>query len=80
MCQHSTEARVAEAFEVAWDTANTAIIEESRRILFDQPGRFDNVTVVDEDEHCWCHVRGGDNYVTVIIDLSPVPAGTGCAR
>lgn len=80
MRQHSTVARVAEVFQVAWDTANTAIIEESRRILADQPGRFDNVTVAGEDEHCWRHIRGGHKYVTVIIDLTPVPAGTGCAR
>jgi len=32
------------------------------------------------DEHVWRHTRRGDKYVTVIIDLSPVRAGTGPAR
>jgi len=32
------------------------------------------------DEHCWRHTRRGDNYVTVIIDLTPIRDGTGPAR
>src|SRR5699024_655970 len=42
--------------------------------------RFDNVTTIGVDEHVWRHTRGGDKYVTVIIDLTPLRAGTGPAR
>lgn len=83
VCQHLTVARVAEALGVAWGTANTAIIEEGPRMLIDQPDRpdrFDQVTVIGVDEHCWRHTRGSNKYVTVITDPTPVPADTGRAR
>jgi transposase len=32
------------------------------------------------DERGWRHTRRGDKFVTVIIDLTPVCAGTGPAR
>ncbi len=80
VCQHLTVARVAEGLAVAWDTANDAIIAEGRRVLIDDPSRFDQVTVLGVDEHCWRHTRAGDKFVTVIIDLTPVAAGTGPAR
>jgi transposase len=38
------------------------------------------VKVIGVDEHVWRHTRRGDKYVTVIIDLTPVRAGTGPAR
>src|SRR5947207_959674 len=44
------------------------------------PGRFDGVAVVGVDAHAWRHTRRGDKYVTVIIDLTAVRAGTGPAR
>ncbi len=65
---------------VAWETANDAIIAEGKRVLIDDPARFDGVTVLGVDEHCWPHTRGGDKFVTVIIDLIPVAQGTGPAR
>ena len=65
---------------MAWDTANDAIIAEGRRVLIDDPSRFDQVTVLGVDEHCWRHTRAGDKFVTVLIDLTPVAAGTGPAR
>src|SRR5512135_755494 len=80
VCQHLTVARVAEALGVSWNTANTAILEEGRRVLIDNPRRLDGVTVIGVDEHVWRHTRRGDQYVTVIIDLTPVRAGTGPAR
>jgi Transposase len=49
-------------------------------VLIDGPGRFDGVAVVGVDEHAWRHTRRGDKYVTVIIDLTAVRAGTGPAR
>lgn len=80
VCQHLTVARVAEALGVSWNTANTAVLDEGRRVLIDNPRRFDGVTVIGVDEHVWRHTRRGDQYVTVIIDLTPVRAGTGPAR
>ena len=79
-CQHLTVARVAEGLAVAWNTANDAVLAEGRRVLIDDPHRFDGVTVIGVDEHVWRHTRRGDKYVTVIIDLTPIRDGTGPAR
>jgi len=78
--QHLTVARVAEGLGVAWGTANDAVLAEGKRILIEDPGRFDGVKVIGVDEHVWRHTRRGDKYVTVIIDLTAVRAGTGPAR
>ncbi|GHD34445.1 ISL3 family transposase [Streptomyces galbus] len=78
--QHLTVARVAEGLGVAWNTANDAVLAEGKRLLIDDPTRFDGVKVVGVDEHVWRHTRRGDKYVTVIIDLTPVRDGTGPAR
>ena len=80
VCQHLTVARVAEGLGVSWNTANDAVLAEGRRVLIADPHRFDGVRVVGVDEHVWRHTRRGDKYVTVIIDLTPVRAGTGPAR
>ncbi len=80
VCQHLTVARLAEGLGVSWNTANAAVLDEGRRVLIDDPGRFDGVKVVGVDEHVWRHTRRGDKYVTVIIDLTPIRAGTGPAR
>ncbi|SDN99705.1 Transposase [Klenkia soli] len=80
MTQHLTVARVAEGLGVAWATANDAVLAEGRRVLIDDPSRFDGVTTLGVDEHVWRHTRRGDKYVTVIIDLTAVRAGTGPAR
>ena len=78
--QHLTVARIAEGLAVSWNTANDAVLAEGRRVLIDDPQRFDGVKVIGVDEHCWRHTRKGDKYVTVVIDLSPVRDGTGPAR
>jgi transposase len=78
--QHLTVARVAEGLGVAWNTANDAVLAEGKRVLIDDVGRFDGVTAIGVDEHVWRHTRRGDKYVTVIIDLTAVRAGTGPAR
>jgi transposase len=77
---HLTVARVAEGLAVAWNTANAAVLAEGKRLLIDEPHRFDGVQVVGVDEHVWRHTRRGDKYVTVIIDLTPIRDGTGPAR
>lgn len=78
--QHLTIARVAEALGVRWNTANDAVLAEGKRLLIDDPNRFDGVTAIGVDEHVWRRTRRGDKYVTVIIDLTPLRVGTGPAR
>lgn len=57
---HLTVARVAEGLGVAWNTANDAVLAEGRRVLIDDPHRFDGVAVLGVDEHAWRHTRHGD--------------------
>jgi transposase len=80
VCQHLSIARVAEGLAVSWNTANDAVLAEGKRVLIDDPGRFDGVKVIGVDEHVWRHTRRGDKYVTVIIDLTAIREGTGPAR
>lgn len=77
---HLTITRVTAGLGVAWHTANDAVLTEGKRTLISDPTRFDGVKVLGVDEHVWRHTRGGDEYVTVIIDLTPVPDGTGPSR
>ncbi len=78
--QHLTVARVAEGLAVAWNTANDAVLAEGKRVLINDEQRFHGVTAIGVDEHVWRHTRRGDKYVTVIIDLTGIRAGTGPAR
>ena len=78
--QHLTVARVAEGLGVSWNTANDAVLAEGKRVLIDDPARFDAVAVIGVDEHVWRHTRRGDKFVTVIIDLTGIRDGTGPAR
>ena len=78
--QHLSMSRIAEGLDVAWNTANDAVLAEGRRVLLSDPARFDGVEVIGVDEHCWRHTRRGEKYVTVIIDLTPTSDGTGPAR
>ena len=80
VCQHLTVARVADALGVSWNCANTAVLDEGRRVLISDPARFDGVSVLGVDEHVWRHTRHGDKYVTVIIDLTPIRDGSGPSR
>ncbi|OPZ55202.1 MAG: Transposase [bacterium ADurb.BinA028] len=77
---HLSMARVAAGLAVAWDTANTAVLAEGKRILINDEHRYDGVAVIGVDEHCWRHTRKGDKFVTVIIDLTPVRDRRGPAR
>lgn len=80
VCQHLTVARIAEGLSVTWNTANNAVLAEGKRVLIDDPHRFDGVKVIGVDEHVWRHTRHGDKYVTVIIDLTPIRNNTGPSR
>ncbi|PZS34412.1 MAG: ISL3 family transposase, partial [Pseudonocardiales bacterium] len=79
VCQHLSIARIAEGLGVSWGTANSAVLDEGRRVLINDPARFDGVKVIGVDEHAWRHTRRGDKFVTVIIDLTPVRDGVGPA-
>ena len=80
VCQHLSVARVAEGLAVAANTANDAVLAEGNRVLIADTTRFEGVAVIGVDEHVWRHTRKGDKYVTVVIDLTPIRAGTGPAR
>lgn len=73
-------ARVAANLGVAWNTASDAILAAGAELLIDSADRFDGVTTVGVDEHLWRHTRNGDNYLTVIIDLTPTRTRTGPSR
>ena len=51
VCQPLTVAWVAEGLAVSWNTANDAVLAEGKRVLIDDPGRFEEVHVVGVDEH-----------------------------
>ena len=61
--QHLTVARIADALAVVWSTANDAVLAEGKRVLINDPNRFDGVRVIGVDEHVWRHTRRGDKYV-----------------
>lgn len=64
MVQQLTVARIAEGLGIAWNTANAAVLAEGKRVLINDPTRFDGVEAVGVDEHVWRHTRRGDKYVT----------------
>jgi transposase len=78
----ATVAAVARELGRGWDTVNGIAVEATTRLLASDTTRLDGVAVIGVDEHRWAHTRhaAGDGYVTVIVDLTPVVAGTGRAR
>jgi transposase-like protein len=40
---HLSMARIAEALDVSWNTANQAVLAEGRRVLIADPARFEGV-------------------------------------
>jgi transposase len=77
---HTSIASVARLLGVSWDTANDAVASLGQQLLISDEHRFEGVTTIGVDEHCWRHTRKGDKYVTVIIDLSPLREHRGPAR
>jgi hypothetical protein len=55
--QHLTVARVAGGIGVSWNTVNSAVLAEGKRVLIGDPGPFDGVRVIGIDEHLWRHTR-----------------------
>jgi hypothetical protein len=81
VCQHLTVARLAEALVVSWTTANTADLAKGRRVLLDDPTRFDDVKVIGLYEHVWRHTRRGDKFprLTIAVRTGTMTADTGGA-
>jgi transposase len=73
---------VATALGLGWDTVNTLAADACRELVYGGGAHLDGVRVLGVDEHKWKHCRGqGDpDFVTVIVDLTPVIDGTGPAR
>jgi transposase len=78
----ATVAAVARELGRSWDTVNAIALEAATDLLARDTTRLDGVVVIGVDEHRWAHTRhaAGDGYVTVIVDLTPVVAGSGRAR
>lgn len=78
----ATVAAVARELGRSWDTVNAIAVEATATLLATDTTRLDGGGVIGVDEHRWAHTRhaAGDGYVTVIVDLTPVVAGTGRAR
>lgn len=72
--------RVAAGLGVAWNTANDAVLDTGRRLLIEDPTCLEGVRVIGVDEHVWSHIGRGSRYVTVIIDLAAIRAGTEPSR
>lgn len=73
---------VAKALGLGWNTVNAVAAELTRELVFNSHGHLDGVRYLGVDEHKWKHCRGqGEaDFVTVLVDLTPVIDGTGPAR
>ena len=80
MIDRMTVSAVARELGLSWDTVNTIAMDATQMIVATGTDRLDGVRVIGVDEHRWSHTRHSDGFVTVIIDLTPVLAGTGRAR
>lgn len=73
MLDRTTVAAVARELGRSCDTVNSIAVEATRTLLLSDTTRLDGVRVIGVDEHRWAHTRhaAGENYVTVIVDLTP---------
>lgn len=73
---------VAKALGLGWNTVHAVAAALARDLVFGDPGHLEGVRYLGVDEHKWKHCRGqGEaDFVTVIVDLTPVIDGTGRAR
>ena len=65
MYQHLTVARIAEGLSVSWNTANDAVLGEGRRVLIDDPHRFDGVAL----EWCYDYYNPTRRYPSAVMML-----------
>ena len=73
---------IAKALQLSWDTVHSVAVECARALVFDDPHRLDGVRYLGVDEHKWKHRHrdGEPDFVTVMVDLTPVIDGTGPTR
>lgn len=64
---------IAKNLATSWNTVCTAVLDLGRSLLIADATRFEGVSTIGVDEHCWSH-RGIDRWVTVIVDLTHRPA------
>ncbi|AZL06216.1 MULTISPECIES: ISL3 family transposase [Brevibacterium] len=64
---------IAQNLATSWNTVCTAVLDLGTTLLLADATRFDGVSTIGVDEHCWSH-RGIDRWVTVIVDLTNRPA------
>lgn len=78
--RHRSMARVADGLGGVVEHRQQRGLAEGRRVLIEDPDRFDAVKVISVDVHVWRHTRRGEKHVTVIIDLTPIRDATGPCR
>lgn len=79
MIDRTTVSAIATELGLSWDTVNTIATDATAVLVAADAHRLDGVRVIGVDEHRWAHT-GGDGFVTVIVDLTPVVDHTGHAR
>lgn len=73
----------AKALGVSWGVVNRIAATAVTGLVYSDPHHFDGIRILGVDEHVWKHThRAGESsdYVTVLVDLTPVADGTGPAR
>lgn len=71
--QHLSMARVADGLGGVVEHRQQRGLAEGRRVLIEDPDRFDAVKAISVDVHVWLHTRRGEKHVTVIIDTHTYP-------
>ena len=71
---------VARELGLSWDTDNSIAVGTTQMIVAADTGRLDGVRVIGVDEYHWSHIRGSDGFVSIVVELTAVLAGTGWAR
>lgn len=72
---------VAKALGLGWDVVNKLACNAARDLVYDEPTFLGRVRVLGVDEHTWRHTHtSADNFVTILVDLTPAMDGTGPSR
>lgn len=74
--ERASISRVAANLGTPWHTVNTAVVNAGRQLHIEQPNRC----IIGADEHVLEHTPFGENYVDVVIGLTPVRNGRAPSR
>ena len=82
MIDRTTISAIAAELGVSWHTVSSIAMRATADLITAAgPDRLTGVRVIGVDEHRWApRRRGTEGFVTLIIDLTPVLDGAGCAR